>query len=230
MALKTFKPYTKSTRGTVVIDKSKLWKGAPYKPLTKGQNCTWGRNNNGRITSRHIGGGSKHKYRIIDFYRKKKNVQGTVERIEYDPNRTAYIALIDYIDKEKSTCMNYLPLGSKVTVSKVENGWCAINVPKIYNFKFGYVPSNHLVDINYKNEDWVSVAEQLVGTPYRWGGRDSIGLDCSALLQLSYETYGEIIPRNTVDQLNVNKNKTSDNLNKKQIPNSKSSSILKFLV
>ena len=72
MTLKTFKPYTKSTRGTVVLDKSNLWKGAPYKPLTKGQNFTGGRNNNGRITSRHIGGGSKHKYRIIDFYRKKK--------------------------------------------------------------------------------------------------------------------------------------------------------------
>ena len=73
MALKTFKPYTKSTRGTVVLDKSNLWKGAPYKPLTKGQNFTGGRNNNGRITSRHIGGGSKHKYRIVDFFRNKKN-------------------------------------------------------------------------------------------------------------------------------------------------------------
>ena len=102
MALKTFKPYTKSTRGTVVIDKSSLWKGAPYKPLTKGQNFTGGRNNFGRITSRHMGGGSKHKYRIIDFYRKKKNIPGTVERIEYDPNRTAYIALVTYQDKEKS--------------------------------------------------------------------------------------------------------------------------------
>ena len=102
MALKTFKPYTKSTRGTVVLDKSKLWKGAPYKPLTKGQNFTGGRNNNGRITSRHIGGGSKHKYRIIDFYRKKKNVPATVERIEYDPNRTAHIALINYKDNEKA--------------------------------------------------------------------------------------------------------------------------------
>ena len=102
MALKTFKPYTKSTRGTVVLDKSNLWKGAPYKPLTKGQNFTGGRNNNGRITSRHIGGGSKHKYRIIDFYRKKKNVPATVERIEYDPNRTAHIALISYKDNEKA--------------------------------------------------------------------------------------------------------------------------------
>ena len=102
MGLKTFKPYTKSTRGTVVIDKSSLWKGTPYKPLTKGQNFTGGRNNNGRITSRHIGGGSKHKYRIIDFYRKKKNVPAVVERIEYDPNRTGYIALITYKDKEKA--------------------------------------------------------------------------------------------------------------------------------
>ena len=120
MALKTFKPYTKSTRGTVVIDKSKLWKGAPYKPLTKGQNFTGGRNNNGRITSRHIGGGSKHKYRIIDFYRKKKNVQATVERIEYDPNRTAYIALINYIDNEKSyiICPQGLKVGDKVESGK----------------------------------------------------------------------------------------------------------------
>ena len=81
MGLKTFKPYTKSTRGTVVIDKSNLWKGAPYKPLTKGQNFTGGRNNNGRITSRHIGGGSKHKYRVIDFYRKKKNIPATLKEL-----------------------------------------------------------------------------------------------------------------------------------------------------
>ncbi len=72
MALKTFKPYTKSTRGTVVVDKSALWKGSPYKPLTCGQNSTGGRNNYGRITSRHMGGGSKHKFRIIDFFRKRK--------------------------------------------------------------------------------------------------------------------------------------------------------------
>ena len=120
MGLKTFKPYTKSTRGTVVIDKSSLWKGTPYKPLTKGQNFTGGRNNNGRITSRHIGGGSKHKYRIIDFYRKKKNITATVERIEYDPNRTAYIALLTYKDNEKSyiICPQGLKKGDKVEVWK----------------------------------------------------------------------------------------------------------------
>jgi len=116
MALKTFKPYTKSTRGTVVIDKSNLWKGGPYKPLTKGQNFTGGRNNNGRITSRHIGGGSKHKYRIIDFYRKKKNVSADIERIEYDPNRTSHIALVKYEDNERKyiICPQGLKVGDKI--------------------------------------------------------------------------------------------------------------------
>ena len=115
MALKTFKPYTKSTRGTVVVDKSNLWKGAPYKPLTRGQNFTGGRNNYGRITSRHIGGGSKHKYRIIDFFRKKKNIPAIVESIEYDPNRTAYIALITYEDKEKAYIIS--PQGLKKVIN-----------------------------------------------------------------------------------------------------------------
>ena len=72
MSLKSFKPYTKSNRGTVIVDKSNLWKGGPFKKLTKGQTSTGGRNNYGRITSRHKGGGVKHKYRIIDFYRSKK--------------------------------------------------------------------------------------------------------------------------------------------------------------
>ncbi len=136
MALKTFKPYTKSTRGTVVLDKSRLWKGAPFKPLTKGQNFTGGRNNNGRITSRHIGGGSKHKYRIIDFYRKKKNIVGTVERIEYDPNRTAYIALITYKDNEKTyiICPQGLKQGDTIESGKnieikTGNSWELKDIP-----------------------------------------------------------------------------------------------------
>ena len=92
----------------------------PYKPLTKGQNFTGGRNNNGRITSRHIGGGSKHKYRIVDFYRKKKDMPATVDRIEYDPNRTAYIALVTYKDKEKSyiICPQGLKVGDTIESGK----------------------------------------------------------------------------------------------------------------
>ena len=112
MALKTFKPYTKSTRGTVIVDKSNLWKGQSYKPLTVNQVSTGGRNNLGRITSRHRGGGSKHKYRIIDFYRKKKNMKAKVERIEYDPNRTSYIALLNYEDNIKAYIIH--PQGLKI--------------------------------------------------------------------------------------------------------------------
>jgi large subunit ribosomal protein L2 len=116
MSLKTFKPYTKSNRGTVIVDKSGLWKGSPYKPLTKGQKSSGGRNNYGRITSRHRGGGSKHKFRIIDFYRKKKNVSADIERIEYDPNRTSHIALVKYEDNERKyiICPQGLKVGDKI--------------------------------------------------------------------------------------------------------------------
>ena len=120
MGLETFKPYTKSTRGTVIVDKSKLWKGSPYKPLTTGQKFTGGRNNLGRITSRHKGGGSKHKYRIIDFFRKKKDLSATIERVEYDPNRTAYIALIKYEDNTRNyiLCPQGVKVGDKVKSGK----------------------------------------------------------------------------------------------------------------
>jgi len=129
MALKTFKPYTKSTRGTVIVDKANLWKGSSYKPLTKGQSVSGGRNNYGRITSRHQGGGQKHKYRVIDFLRKKKNIVGTVERIEYDPNRTAYIALIKYTDNEMTyiICPQNLNVGDKINSGKnveIKTGNC----------------------------------------------------------------------------------------------------------
>ena len=98
MALKTFKSYTKSTRGTVLVDKKGLWKGKPLKSLTMGKHSTGGRNNLGRITSRHRGVGHKNKYREIDFYRKKDDMKGKIERIEYDPNRSAYVALVKYED------------------------------------------------------------------------------------------------------------------------------------
>ena len=101
MALKSYKPYTKSTRGTILVDKAELWKGKPYKPLTSINNPSKGRNNLGRITSRNHGGGHKQKYRQIDFYRRKFNMKGEVERIEYDPNRTCYIMLIKFEDGQR---------------------------------------------------------------------------------------------------------------------------------
>src|ERR1051325_10982291 len=100
MALKTYNPSTPSTRHLVNIDRSNLHKGPPVKSLTEGQKSTGGRNNAGRITSRFRGGGHKHAYRRIDFKRRKFYVPATVERLEYDPNRTAFIALIKYQDGE----------------------------------------------------------------------------------------------------------------------------------
>ena len=98
MSLKTFKPYTKSSRGTILVDRSSLWKGKPFKPLLSSKRSSKGRNNYGRITARNTGGGHKQKYRKIDFYRKKTNMKAIVERIEYDPNRTCYIMLVKFDD------------------------------------------------------------------------------------------------------------------------------------
>ena len=100
MALKHFNPTTPSTRGTVLIDRSELFKGKPIKQLTEGKNKSGGRNNHGRTTVRFRGGGHKQSYRYVDFKRRKFDVAATVERLEYDPNRTAFIALIKYEDGE----------------------------------------------------------------------------------------------------------------------------------
>ena len=119
MGLKTFKPYTKSTRGTILIDKTGIWKGKPFKPLTSVNNSSKGRNNLGRITSRNHGGGHKQKYRKIDFYRRKFNAIGEVERIEYDPNRTCYIMLVKFEDGEK---FYYLAPQDVKKGDKIQNG------------------------------------------------------------------------------------------------------------
>src|SRR5215470_2595657 len=102
MALKTYNPVTPGQRQLVIVDRSTLHQGPPVKALTEGQNSTGGRNNNGRITSRFRGGGHKQAYRRIDFRRAKFDVPATVEQLEYDPNRTAFIALIKYEDGELS--------------------------------------------------------------------------------------------------------------------------------
>jgi large subunit ribosomal protein L2 len=116
MALKTYKPTTPSTRQLVLVDRSSLYKGKPVKGLTEGLTKSGGRNNYGRITARFIGGGHKRSYRIIDFKRTKFDMSATVERIEYDPNRTAFIALIKYEDGELSYILapQRLAAGDKV--------------------------------------------------------------------------------------------------------------------
>src|SRR4029453_6573828 len=100
MALKSYNPTTASQRQLVIVDRSSLHRGAPVKTLTEGKNESGGRNNNGRITVRFRGGGHKQAYRKVDFKRRKFDVPAKVERIEYDPNRTGFIALIKYDDGE----------------------------------------------------------------------------------------------------------------------------------
>lgn len=102
MALKSYNPTTPGQRGLVLVDRSDLHKGKPEKSLTQGLTKKGGRNNTGRITARRIGGGHKRSYRMIDFKRRKFDVPAKVERLEYDPNRTAFIALIKYDDGEKA--------------------------------------------------------------------------------------------------------------------------------
>ena len=119
MTLKFLKPTTPGQRGTVLVSKTHLWKGDPYKPLVTSQHSTGGRNNQGRITSRRMGGGVKRKYRIIDFKRNKFDISAEVIRNEYDPNRSAFISLIKYDDGE----FNYILTPQKVNVGdKVMSG------------------------------------------------------------------------------------------------------------
>ena len=119
MTLKTFKPYTKSSRGTILVDKTGLWKGKPFKSLVFSKNASKGRNNNGHITSRNRAGGHKKMYRQVDFYRKKFDVPAVVERIEYDPNRSCYIMLVKYEDGQNF----YYLAPQKIKVGdKIENG------------------------------------------------------------------------------------------------------------
>ena len=112
MGIKTFNPYTPSRRAMTMLDNAEITKATPEKSLTVSLKKTAGRNNQGKITVRHHGGGSRRKYRIIDFKRNKVDIPATVKSIEYDPNRTANIALICYADGEKAYIL--APNGLKV--------------------------------------------------------------------------------------------------------------------
>jgi large subunit ribosomal protein L2 len=136
MALKNYKPVTPGTRGLVLLDRSSLWKGRPYKTLTCGKSTTGGRNVHGHITAWHRGGGHKKLHRFVDFLRNKVDVEAIVERIEYDPNRTAFIALVKYVDGEYSYIIapQRLSAGDRIISSdktdvKVGNCMKMINVP-----------------------------------------------------------------------------------------------------
>ena len=120
MALKTYKPTSPAIRHLISIDRSELYKGAPLKSLTQGKKSSGGRNNDGHITCRHKGGGHKRAYRLIDFKRRKFDVPAVVERLEYDPNRTAFIALVKYEDGELAYILapQRMQVGDKIISSE----------------------------------------------------------------------------------------------------------------
>jgi large subunit ribosomal protein L2 len=143
MALKQFNPTTPGRRGLILVDRSNLWKGDPEKKLTVGLKSTGGRNNYGRVTAWHRGGGHKKLYRIIDFKRKKFDVEAVVERMEYDPNRTCFIALIKYSDGELAYIIapQRLSVGDKV----ISGNKCDIkpgNAMAMYNIPVGTIVHN----------------------------------------------------------------------------------------
>jgi large subunit ribosomal protein L2 len=142
MALKHFNPTTPSQRQLVIVDRSGLHKGKPVKALTEGLSKSGGRNNLGRITARFIGGGHKRTYRLIDFKRRKFDVEGTVERLEYDPNRTAFIALVNYADGEQAYILapQRLAAGDKVIASNK-----AVDVKPGNTMPLQYVPVGSIV-------------------------------------------------------------------------------------
>ena len=127
--LKKLKPTTPGQRGTVLVSKKHLWKGDPYKSLTKPIKSTGGRNNQGRITSRRMGGGVKRKYRLIDFKRNKFDMSAEIIKNEYDPNRSTFISLIKYQDGEYRyiLCPQNIKIGDTIqngTNIEIKNGNC----------------------------------------------------------------------------------------------------------
>lgn len=134
----------------------------------------------------------------------------TIGRFKLQTHRVLSLRTFMYQQKNvKSNCIGYLPLGSKLHVKGFFSEWAEIYLSdQFYNTAF--VPKNHIVKIDHRVKDWVGIAEQFVNTPYKWGGRNSLGIDCSALIQLSYEAYGFHIPRDTKDQINLKKAIISD--------------------
>ncbi|WP_430258559.1 50S ribosomal protein L2 [Neorhizobium sp. IRS_2294] len=170
MALKSYNPTTPSQRQLVIVDRSGLWKGKPLKSLTEGLSKSGGRNNNGRITARFIGGGHKRTYRLVDFKRRKFDIEGTVERLEYDPNRTAFIALITYADGEQAYIIapQRLAAGDKVIASSK-----AVDVKPGNTMPLQFIPVGSIVhNVEMKPGKGGQIARSA-GTYVQLVGRDS---------------------------------------------------------
>ncbi len=211
MALKKFNPRTPSQRQLVITDRSELWKGKPEKNLTEGKKKTGGRNNTGRITSWHRGGGHKQRYRIIDWKRNKFDMEATVVRIEYDPNRTAYIALIEYKDGEKAYILapQRLQAGDKV-ISGEKTDVKPGNAMKLKNMPVGTIIHN--IEMKpAKGAQMVRTAgayAQLVG---RDSGYAQIKLPSGELRVVRGDCMASIGAVSNPDHMNTNKGKAGRN-------------------
>ncbi|KQT60223.1 MULTISPECIES: 50S ribosomal protein L2 [unclassified Aureimonas] len=170
MALKNFKPNTPSQRQLVIVDRSGLWNGKPVKMLTEGLSQKGGRNNTGRVTARYQGGGHKRSYRIIDFKRRKFDAVGTVERLEYDPNRTAFIALIKYEDGE----LAYILAPQRLAAGdKVVSGLSGIDVKPGNAMPLASMPVGTIIhNVEMKPEKGGQIARSA-GTYAQLVGRDA---------------------------------------------------------
>ncbi len=169
MALKTFKPMTPGQRNLVLVDRGHLWKGRPVKALTEGLTGKGGRNNAGRITARRRGGGHKRLYRVVDFKRGKADMPATVERIEYDPNRSAFIALLRYEDGE----LSYILAPQRISVGDTVISGEQVDVKPGNAMPLGNTPIGTIVhNVEMKRGKGGQIA-RAAGTYVQLVGRDS---------------------------------------------------------
>ena len=204
MALKTFNPTTPSTRQLVIVERSGLHKGKPVKSLTKGLTKKAGRNNDGRITARRRGGGHKRLYRLVDFKRQKFDVPATVERIEYDPNRTAFIALIKYDDGELGYILapQRLAAGDQVMATSGRADIKPGNAMPMSNIPIGTIIHNVEMKVGKGGQLARSAGNyvQLVG---RDGGYAQLKLNSGELRMVRAECMATVGAVSNPDQANI---------------------------
>ena len=204
MALKTFNPTTPSTRQLVIVERTGLHKGKPVKSLTKGLTKKAGRNNDGRITARRRGGGHKRLYRLVDFKRQKFDVPATVERIEYDPNRTAFIALIKYDDGELGYILapQRLAAGDQVMATSGRADIKPGNAMPMSNIPIGTIIHNVEMKVGKGGQIARSAGNyvQLVG---RDGGYAQLKLNSGELRMVRAECMATIGAVSNPDQANI---------------------------
>jgi large subunit ribosomal protein L2 len=204
MALKTFNPTSPSRRALVQVDRSALYKGKPEKGLTEGLNKKGGRNNRGRITARRQGGGHKRSYRIIDFKRRKWDIPATVQNIQYDPNRTAFIALIEYKDGEKA----YILAPQRLAEGDTIIAGSSVDVKPGNAMPLRAMPVGTVIhNIEMKPEKGGQIARsagsyaQLVG---RDGGYAQVRLKSGELRMIHQECMATVGAVSNPDHMNIN--------------------------